>query len=61
MPNSLLCRITNNRQLLFSKSKLNIALVVRKNQTTNEIVACSEIMNSYVENSGFPNFVEVVL
>ena len=60
MPNSLLCRITNNRQLLFSKSKLNIAPVIRKNQTTNEIVTCSEIMNNYVENSGFPNFVEVV-
>lgn len=34
--------------------------VVRKNQTTNEIVTCSEIANNYVENSGFPNFVEVV-
>lgn len=35
--------------------------VVRKNQATNEIVSCSEITNSYVENSGFPNSVEVVL
>ena len=34
--------------------------VVRKNQTTNEIVTCSEIVNSYLENPGVPDFVEVI-
>lgn len=60
MPNSLLCRITNNRQLLFSKSKLNIAPVVRKNQTTDKAVTYSRVLNNYVENPGFPDFVEVI-
>lgn len=60
IPNSLLCRTANNRQLLFSKSKLNAVSVGRKNQTANGIVACLEIADSYVENPGFPNFVEVV-
>lgn len=34
--------------------------VVRKNQTTNEIITCSEIVNSYLENPGFPDFVEAI-
>ena len=44
---------------VFNGGELNGSLLVRKNQTTNEIVTCSEIVNSYLENSGFPNFVEV--
>lgn len=60
MPNSLLCRTTNNRQLLFSKSKLNMAPVVPKNQTADKTVSYPKILNNYVKNSGFPNFVEVV-
>mgnify|MGYP001682249928 CR=1 len=31
-----------------------------KNQTTNEMVTCSGIADSYVENLGFPDFVEVI-
>lgn len=60
MSSSLLYRTVNNRQLLFSKSKLNMVPVVWKNQTTDRIANCLEIQNSYIENSGFPNFVEVV-
>lgn len=61
IPNSLLCRTANNRQLLFGKSKLNAVSVGRKNQTTDRTANCLEIQNSYIENSGFPDFVEVVL
>lgn len=35
--------------------------VIRKNQTTDKTVSYSKILNNYVENSGFPDFVEVVL
>lgn len=60
MSNSLLYRTTNDRQLLFSRSKLGMTPIVRKNQTIKEIVTCSEITNSYVDNSRFPNFVEMM-
>lgn len=52
--------IMNDKPSLASRNKSEETSVVRKNQTANGIVTCSEIMNSYVENSGFPNFVEVI-
>lgn len=57
MINVFICKIIND---LSDRGKLEKTLVIWKIQTTNEIVTCSEITNSYVENSGFPNFVEVV-
>lgn len=33
--------------------------LVRKNQTTDKTVSYSKILNNYLENPGFPNFVEV--
>lgn len=52
--------IMNDKLSLTSGSKSEETPAVWKNQTANGIVTCSEIMNSYVENSGFPNFVEVI-
>lgn len=57
MINVFICKVLND---LSDREKFEKILVIWKNQTANEIVTCSEIMNSYVENSGFPNFVEVV-
>lgn len=56
--NSLLYNIANDRQLLSSRGKLNVIPVVPKNQTTDKTVSYSKILNNYVENSGFPNFME---
>lgn len=47
-----------NRMKLFTVNGDSCS-VVRKNQTTNEIITCSEIVNSYLENPGFSDFVEV--
>lgn len=58
MINVFICKIIND---LSDRGKLEKTLVIWKIQTTNGIVTCSEIMNSYVENPGFPDFVEVVL
>ena len=33
--------------------------LVRKNQTTDKTVSYSKNLNNYVENSGFPNFMEI--
>ena len=52
--------IMNDKLSLTSGSKSEETPAVWKNQTANRIVTCSEIMNSYVENSGFPDFVEVI-
>lgn len=60
MLNSLLYRTTNDRRLLFSRSKLSMVPVVRKNQTINKIVTYSEVLNNCVEYSRFPNFVEMM-
>lgn len=56
MINFFICKISND---LSDREKLDKILVVRKNQTTNEIITCSEIVNSYLENPGFSDFVEV--
>lgn len=52
--------IVNDKLSLTSGSKSEETPAIWKNQTANGIVTCSEIMNSYVENSGFPNFVEAI-
>lgn len=52
--------IMNDKLSLTGGSKSEETSAVRKNQTANGIVTCSEIMNSYVENLGFPDFVEVI-
>ena len=52
-------KIIYNKLFLHNEGRFDSKSVVRKKQTTNEIVTCSEIVNSYLENSGFPNFVEV--
>ena len=57
MINFFICKISND---LSDREKLDKILVVRKNQTTNEIITCSEIVNSYLENPGFPDFVEAI-
>lgn len=57
--NSLLYNIANDRQLLSSRGKLNMIPVIRKNQTTDIIANRLEIQNSYIENPGFPNFMEI--
>ncbi len=44
---------------VFNGGELNGSLLVRKNQTTDKAVTYSRVLNNYVENSGFPNFVEV--
>lgn len=49
----------NDKLSLTSGSKPGETPAVWKNQTANGIVTCPEIVNSYLENSGFPNFVEV--
>lgn len=58
--NSLLYNIANDRQLLSSRGKLNVIPVVPKNQTTDIVANRLEIQNSYIENPGFPDFVEMV-
>ena len=57
MINVFICKILND---LSDRGKFEETLVIWKNQTANGVVACSEIMNSYVENSGFPNFMEIM-
>ena len=49
----------NDKLSLTRGSKPGETAAVGKNQTANGIVTCPEIVNSYLENSGFPNFVEV--
>lgn len=46
---------------VFNGDELKGSLLVRKNQTTDIIANCLEIQNSYIENPGFLDFVEVVL
>jgi len=52
--------IMNDKLSLTSGSKSEETSAVRKNQTTDRIANCLETQNSYMKNSGFPNFVEVV-
>lgn len=52
-----ICKISND---LSDREKLDKILVIRKNQTTDEITTYSEIPNNYIENLGFPDFVEAI-
>lgn len=45
---------------VFNGGELNGSLLVRKNQTTDKAVTYSRVLSNYVENSGFPDFVEIV-
>ena len=45
---------------VFNGDELKGSLLVRKNHTTDIIANCLEIQNSYIENLGFPDFVEVI-
>lgn len=60
MSNSLSRKIANTRQLLLSGDRFNMIPVIRKNQITSTTVSCLEVLNSYLENSKIPNFVEVM-
>lgn len=57
MINFFICKISND---LSDREKLDKILVIQKNQTTDEITTYSEIPNNYIENPGFPDFVEVI-
>lgn len=46
---------------IFNEGEFDESSVIWKNQTTDKTVSYSKILNNYVENSGFPNFMEVVL
>ena len=57
MINFFICKISND---LSDREKLDKILVIQKNQTTDEITTYSEFPNNYIENPGFPDFVEVI-
>ena len=57
MINFFICKISND---LCDREKLDKILVIRKNQTTDKAVTYSRVLNNYVENPGFPDFVEVI-
>ena len=52
--------IMNDKLSLTSGSKPGETPAVWKNQTTDEITTYSEIPNNYIENPGFPDFVEAI-
>ena len=66
---SFLCCETDGNEILigecigniFNEGEFDESSVIRKNQTTDIIANRLEIQNSYIENPGFPDFVEVVL
>ena len=58
-PNYLLYKIANTRQPLSSGGKFNMNPAIRKNQMAFMIVGCPGAL-VYIENSGFPNFMEMV-
>lgn len=45
---------------VFNGDELKGSLLVQVNQTTDKAVTCSRVLNNYVENPGFPDFVEVI-
>lgn len=57
MINFFVCKLING---LSDRGKFDKTLVVQRNQTTDEITTYSEIPNNYIENPGFPDFVEVI-
>ena len=57
----MLYEIANDKPSSTIRVKLEKTLIDQNSQIANGIVACSGIVDNYVENSGFPNFIEVVL
>ena len=55
----MLYEIANDKPSSTSRVKLEKTLIDQNSQIANGIVTCSEIADSYIENSGFPNFMEV--
>ena len=55
----MLYEIANDKPSSTSRVKLEKTLIDQNSQIANGIVACSEIADSYVENPGFPDFMEV--
>lgn len=53
-------KIIDNKLFLHGEGRSDNKSAVRKNQTTDRRANCLKIQNGYIENSGFPNFVEVV-
>jgi|GEM_PF-815922 hypothetical protein cdiviTM7_01413 len=53
-------KIIDNKLFLSDKSRFDNKSVVQVNQTTDKAVTYSRFLNNYVENSGFPDFVEVI-
>lgn len=60
MSSYLLYKIANARQLLSSGGKFNMNPAIRKNQVACIIVGCLGGLGIYIENPGFPDFVEMV-
>lgn len=54
-------KIIDNKLFLRDKGRFDNKSFVRGNRTTDEAVTYSKILNNYIENPGFPDFVEVVL
>lgn len=52
--------ITEHFSNVFNGGELIGSSVARKNQITDRIANCLEILNKYIGNSGFPNFVEMI-
>lgn len=58
--NYLLYKIANDRQPLSRRGKFNMNPAIQKNQVACTIVGCLGGLGIYIENPGFPNFVEAV-
>lgn len=53
-------KIIDNKLFLSDKGGFDNKSVVRGNRTTDETATYSKILNNYIENPGFPDFVEVI-
>ena len=53
-------KIIDNKLFLSDKSRFDNKSVVQVNQTTDKAITYSRVLNNYVENPGFPDFVEVI-
>lgn len=54
-------KVIDNKPFLSDKGRFDNRSAVQINRTTDEAVTYSKILNNYIENPGFPDFVEVVL
>lgn len=53
-------KVINNKLLLRDEGGPDNKSVVRGNWTTDEAVTYSKTLNNYIENPGFPDFVEAI-